>query len=343
MKKNGLYSSVVTLKQLKDGFSVPKKTLSGIIRIETEDGISTLFASFINFKTLFSGEYMLFIANSKKQIKDISLSSRPLSLTKTFEDFALSDNEFCAGVCVIENDVPLLIATSRTEGCLVDGLELKKLIYEKYAVLHKNKAKNYIKNLVVNIPNENNDNVDLCEYDDEVVATENYYAKDYDNGVARIKTYESLPNEDVEFNLPNQTQKKESGASDTVNKDEDHSRAKKPFGENLTYYEKNKRELDEVFSRFPKEENLSKIFPCSKWSKVFYEKEKYYVVGLIKEDGQEKYICYGVPDEYSLNPPKELKGYCCFIPLSLFDLTGKGYWMMFQDAVTGASIKSKKG
>jgi hypothetical protein len=63
------------------------------------------------------------------------------------------------------------------------------------------------------------------------------------------------------------------------------------------------------------------------------------VVGLVLESGKEKYICYGVPCTYSKNPPKELKGFCSFIPLSIFDLTGKGYWMMFQDAITGEHVQ----
>ena len=63
------------------------------------------------------------------------------------------------------------------------------------------------------------------------------------------------------------------------------------------------------------------------------------IVGLVKEGGKEKYICYGVPAVYSKEPPKELKGFCSFIPLSVFDMKGDGYWMMFQDAVTGECIK----
>lgn len=65
------------------------------------------------------------------------------------------------------------------------------------------------------------------------------------------------------------------------------------------------------------------------------------MVGLVKEDGKEKYICYGVPDKYSTNPPETLKDCASFIPLSVFNLKGDGYWMMLQDAVTENCIKLK--
>lgn len=340
MKKNGIFSFVGTLKQIKDGYSVAGKTISGIIRLECEDGITTVFSSFINFKTLILEEYKLFIVNSKKQIKTIDLNSRPISQTKTFEDFTLDEGGFTAGVCVIENEVPLLIAVSKTENFTVDVLEFKKLIYEKYACIHKNKAKKDAKNITTINGEFFKPNTTVVEYDDEVVATENYYSKNYTpNIVVGEKNYEDLPNENVEVDLPNEKKEEETKENGNSVKNENDTRSKETCRDSLTYYERTKGELDEIFSRFPKEENLVKIFPESKWCKVYYEEEKYYVVGLIKENEREKYICYGVYGEYSTTPPKELKGYCCFIPLSIFDLTGSGYWMMFQDAVTGASIK----
>ena len=73
--------------------------------------------------------------------------------------------------------------------------------------------------------------------------------------------------------------------------------------------------------------------------KINYSQSGYYVVGVINENKTPKYICYGVPAVYSKTPPKELDGFCTFIPLSIFSLDGDGFWMMFQDAVTGECIK----
>lgn len=61
-------------------------------------------------------------------------------------------------------------------------------------------------------------------------------------------------------------------------------------------------------------------------------------MGLTEEKGRPKYICYGVPAKYSPYPPKELAGYCTFIPLSIFEMKGDGFWMLFQDAKTGECV-----
>ena len=84
-----------------------------------------------------------------------------------------------------------------------------------------------------------------------------------------------------------------------------------------------------------------KLFPDSVFVRINYSSEKYYVVGVIKEKNTEKYVCYGVPAAYSETPPKELDGYCSFIPVSIFDMKGDGFWMMFQDATTGECIKPR--
>ena len=70
-----------------------------------------------------------------------------------------------------------------------------------------------------------------------------------------------------------------------------------------------------------------------------FSRNKYYTVGVICDEKKPKYICYGVPAESRGEPPDALKGYCSFLPLSVFDLSGKGYWMMFQDAETGECVK----
>ena len=79
--------------------------------------------------------------------------------------------------------------------------------------------------------------------------------------------------------------------------------------------------------------------PDSDWVRIDFGKNKFYVVGVIREGKKPKYICYGVPAEKRGEPPDALKGYCSFLPASLFDLDGKGYWMMYQDAETGKNVR----
>ena len=100
-----------------------------------------------------------------------------------------------------------------------------------------------------------------------------------------------------------------------------------------------KKELDALFETHPKEEELEKSIPLSKWVRVTFARNKYYTVGVICDEKRPKYICYGGPAESRGEPPLALKGYCSYLPLSLFDVNGKGYWMMYQDAETGQCVK----
>ena len=331
--KTRSFASVI--RQVQDGYS-SQKQLSGIIRIEYENGISTLFASFINFSLLSSGEYCLFLENEEGRIVKISLGKRPSTLTKTLEDFCLTQSGFFAGVYVVKEDLPLLIGFTKTAEFNSSIKEFKKSVAEFCLTLFKRKNQERQSDTCVFPTPKIKEHV----YDDEVVATENYFVPTYDS-YAGVKN-ENLPheNDDVSTSCHKETQKSQDGAC--VRKDENDNSPKKPFNEQNPYYGSAKRELDDLFLRFPKDEELNKLFPESKWLRVYYEKEKYYVVGVISEKGKEKYICYGVPGEYSKYAPKELKGYCSFVPKSIFELSKEGYWMMFQDAITGKCVRTSK-
>lgn len=175
-------------------------------------------------------------------------------------------------------------------------------------------------------------------YNDEAVATENYYNADEEinQKLTAIKEYyeEHFGSENVIGDSDGEKKESESGEDLNAFQNEESDKERK----GTTYYQTVKKELEAIFNRYPEEKTLKKAFAGSKWAKVFYTEEKYYVVGVVKEKGKEKYICYGVPSSYSETPPKELAGYCSFVPLSVFDLKGDGYFMMFQDAITGKSV-----
>ncbi|MDR2201544.1 MAG: hypothetical protein LBP26_02070, partial [Clostridiales bacterium] len=104
------------------------------------------------------------------------------------------------------------------------------------------------------------------------------------------------------------------------------------------FYERVKPQLDELFSQNPEFDALLKAMPQTKWVKVDYDGEgKYYVVGVIGD--RPDYLCYGVPASFTPEPPAELDGYCQWLPLDAQSPQGKGFWLMFQDAVTGESVR----
>lgn len=401
-RQNGAVMSyqkkVVVLKQTENGFSQPDKILGGIVRIEKENGISSLFLSLINFAPAASGEYCLFIADGNKTVFKFPLGKYPRSLIKTFNESPDLSHGFAAGVCLVAEDIPLLVAYQRSDDCNVSLSDFKKIVAEKCAETrkHRQKAedspvynmkppttpattdapsppKNGERELFVAEKENFVESETPPAYDDEAVATENFY--DVDESIKMrtdlLKSYidEQAEQNTTELQYENATNKTETiprapaaeqareETNEEINKEvnknlnEDttenaeigfiFSEKEKNYSIDNPYYETVKKELADLFDKFPAEEQLEKTLYGGKFVKINYSAEKYYVAGVLKEEAKEKYICYGIPAAYSKTPPKELDGYCSFIPLSVFDLKGDGYWMMFQDAITGECIKPK--
>lgn len=94
--------------------------------------------------------------------------------------------------------------------------------------------------------------------------------------------------------------------------------------------------LEELFSLYPAEERLAGVVPFSKWVRVPVE-SGYYVVGVISDqEGTARYLAYGVPDKDNASPPDAYPACRGWLPL---EEDGAGYWMMYQDAITGEIVK----
>ena len=103
------------------------------------------------------------------------------------------------------------------------------------------------------------------------------------------------------------------------------------------FYKRMRDEIERLFSSFPHERLLEDTVEGSRWVRINYGGKRFYVFGVVTEDGVPSCICYGVPAHGSACPDS-LKGLAGFIP------AGKdGYWVMYQDAATGASVKTDAG
>ncbi len=109
--------------------------------------------------------------------------------------------------------------------------------------------------------------------------------------------------------------------------------------ENHKFFNMISEQIDELFVKYPRERKLEELIEESKWVKVDFENDgHYYVIGLIYENGNLQYVCYGVLGTYSVEPPKELESYSQWLPLNPNMPESEGYWIMYQDADTGESI-----
>ena len=332
--------NVLILKQTVTGYSLDGKTLSGIFRIEQESGVFSIFLTTINAKLNDSGEYALVLVDSQKQVYRFSLGSLPTAFNSTLDFCPNTDPGFAVGLIYESCGIPVVVAFSKTETANTDFTEFKSLVSIKALKQRKTYVKEDSEDLYVT-PSENF-HTQKVEFDDEAVATENYYAIDKEIN-DKIKILESqderLQPKISNFDNQCQTTSQENQELDFICQVQDGNDFSQKYNDDFPYYQTAKQELEQLFDKFPIDLSLTKLFPDSTFVRINYSSDKYYVVGVIKENKREKYICYGVPSPYSEKAPKELEGFCSFIPLSIFDTHGEGYFMMFQDAITGECIK----
>ncbi len=330
MEKN----KVFLLKNANSKYAVNSRHLSGIFRILPEEAKISL--SFLGVKTAHDGKYVfVIISDGVSECFDIGL--RPFEHTLPLSKSLQPAPDIEAGLFFVTDDLfdPVMCYKKNN-----DERSANDFTYRAKAVFNSTKTQASTET--------HTDFVFRNEkYDDEVVATQNYYELDNNEN-------------DNLFNAFNQSEKEKDGENKDVSQDsvetisiksEEFEEFKRTItgdssNQNSTekaefdkYYESVKEELDNIFTTFPEEENLEKLVPNSKWAKIDYFSDKFYVVGICYENGTEKYICYGVPTINSYSPPDDLKGFCSFIPLSVFDTSGRGFWVMFQDAKTGKCVK----
>jgi hypothetical protein len=173
-------------------------------------------------------------------------------------------------------------------------------------------------------------------YDDEEVATENYYEVKEDERIEPTKTDENARTQSA-----TESKNTEERANSTANGDA--SSIFTPFGKNPDgYYLSIKRELEELFSKYPQDTTLCGAFSHSEWVRLKGTKEDpQYLVGALFEEGKARYICYALYAENKDAPPEEIKNVCTFVPVSPL-LTAKGFFVIFQSAASGECVKPER-
>lgn len=104
------------------------------------------------------------------------------------------------------------------------------------------------------------------------------------------------------------------------------------------FYKQIEASMQELFDKYPSDDELMRLVPDSKWARVPVDEGNYYVVGLIYSDGKPNLICYGIPDKDSSNPPDNSNGCRQWLEI---EKGGRGYWMMYQSAVSGQTLTTQ--
>ena len=168
---------------------------------------------------------------------------------------------------------------------------------------------------------------------DEVSATEEWEAEPDDSATATVGE-EKKSEEAATETAGKETQKVDKDKDDTVDLRAAFSGFAFNKGEN--FYINIRGKLEEIMTINPECKELERLIPDSKWVKVYYDEDEYYVVGILTEEGAVKYLGYGVPGVEGIRPPKEAEELCDFLAS---DGEEEGYWIMLQKADNGELVK----
>ena len=338
------------LRQARQGFSGDGKALSGLIKIEQYGKNLAIEVSVINFAPLISGEYYCLISDGKGKTEMLSLRGK--SLFNILSDLDISHG-FCGVICYVKNDVvpvaygingsgsydwktilnsalpPVFPKSEQPEKTETAVTEMNAVETAETMETLKNEPTVYAFNEKIS-----------SAYDDDTVATENYYQEKEQNKENEQELFsKARGNARTQSETENEREKAGFDASENV----DAHDLRHPFEtDGDGYYRAVKGEIDELFEKYPRDQTLVGAFSCSEWVRVKGEESNpEYLVGVIYDDGKAKYICYALAAKDKAAPPEEIKDACTFVPVSAF-ANDKGFFVIFQSATTGECIKPQK-
>jgi len=333
----GYTKNIAVIKGIKDGFSADGGALSGLVKAEKYASKLRVEVSLINFAPLTEGRYVCALSDGKTTLTVEDGEFEGESALNT-------ENGFAALICYVKGQVyPIASAVCGNNNDLT--LSLKAEIEREENLKAVQIAE---KERASGESAAQEEDTETCEvYEDEAIAEVNYYeyAETFkDGGALRADKKEEkdgakVCGDEAAFSAveegKNGVKTAESAAYSGGNGNFDHI---SPITEGGIFYERMKDEIDGILSKYPPEKPLEELIEDSKWVRISYGESGFYVFGVLYTEGKPKYICYGVPTKQSDTPPKSMEGLASFLPASAED-TKSGYWVMYQDAETGASVK----
>lgn len=315
------------LRQIKQGFSADGKTLSGLIKAEQYGKNLAVEVSIINFAPLSSGEYYCLLSDGKGKTEMLALRGK--SFFNILTDMDISGG-FCGIICHIKNTVTPVAYGVNGNGKYDWKNILNSTLPPVFPKMEQDLQPQNEGAQTIAVTQEN---AKTNDYNDELLANENYYAEENDE---RKQSEKIKQNAHIEGATEKQNEKEGADATQNV----DATRVLHPFQKHPDgYYLSVKAEIDELFEKYPRDTTLCGAFSCCDWVRVKGDKDNpQYLVGVLYEDGRVRYICYALATQDKDNPPAEIKKVCAFVPRSVFDST-QGFFVIFQSASSGECIK----
>ena len=324
------------LRQLKQGFSCDGKPISGLIKAEQYGKNIAVDVSVINLAPLSAGEWYCLFADVKKRFRLLPLQEKRHF---SFVDELQIEGGFLAALCCVKDEaIPVAFGISGTPPFTATELVQSAFREGKFNQPSTPEAQKPSVNADTGAPNSPNPTTQAAgKYNDEAVTEENYYQWEADNEQQCLA--ESGSNAKGEGTGENESAQTRTKTDD----DENGACVRHAFTTHTDgYYQSVKGELNDLFARYPKDTSLCEAFTASEWVRVRGEEgAPEELVGIVFEDGLAKYICYALPAK-TPQPPSEMSEHCFFVPQSPLQPT-QGFFVIFQSAATGETIKRKEG
>lgn len=313
---SGYVKKIAVIKQVKGGFSADGGVISGLVKAETYAGFLKVEASLINFAPLTEGRYVLGISDGLNTVTFEGQSYEGESEINLSLGFAFL-------VCFCHGNVsPIASASCGQMACALP--DLKEEMTRREVVKPKSSG---------------------AAYDDEAITEVNYFEQASVKGGAAVREAEkqeeaghtSRENEADSRAVEGEKKRRVNDArrepefAAAIAEDEP-ARAELAGGD---FYSRMKDDIDKIFRTYPREKSIEGVMEGSRFARITYGEGKYYVFGVLSVEGKPRYICYGVPSDNPQTPPPSLKELASFVATG----EGKGFWMTYQDAATGVSIK----
>lgn len=327
------------LRQIRQGFSEDGKALSGLIKVEQYGKNLAVEVSAINFAPLSSGEYYCLLSDGNGKTEMLALRGK--SLFNLLSDLDISCG-FCGIICYVKTEVtPIAYGVNGNK--TYDWREvLNAALPPVFPTIKYPRADSEIapapppdpKPIEVEVPPPEPLPPPLDHtYNDETVASKNYYEEENNERIQLEKIDENAYAESTAKN--ERTQERLDPKTDVHAPRVRHTLATDPDG----YYLAVKEEIDKLFKAYPRDKTLSGAFSCGEWVRVKgTAKQPEYLVGILRMDGKVRYICYALRAENRNSPPDEIKNVCAFVPTDVYD-ENKGYFVIFQSANSGECIR----
>ena len=109
----------------------------------------------------------------------------------------------------------------------------------------------------------------------------------------------------------------------------------------VNFFDMIKSQLDVLFAENEHFTEMEEKLPETEWVKVMCDGGDggHYILGKLYDGEVVTHIAYGMfAENSSQKPPKEIEMFCQFLPLDAENPNSSGYYVMYQDAITGDNV-----